>query len=197
VTIYDYIQKNNLKMSIVNFQTSIMADHETYSTTPDGQNVEDSEIAVSDTSIDTYADDGEKIFSTKFQTKPTYNLYNFTDDQTETEYDTYYANATTAKIVGFAGNAGLFSLHMGLMKFLPLVVVHMYPALFAKATYTIAYPEYSGYRIEHDPTFTAYIASPATNPSLPSAGGLLVLASVIVAIGIVIVVLIALRKKRQ
>jgi hypothetical protein len=98
---------------------------------------------------------------------------------------------------------------MGLMKFLPLVVVHMYPALFAKATstisdlsranffYTIAYPEYSGYRIEHDPTFTAYIASPATNPSLPSAGGLLFLASVIVAIGIVIVVLIALRKKRQ
>ena len=62
-TIYDYIQNNNLKMSIVNFQTSIMADHETYSATPTGQNVTDEEAPVTDTSIDTYADDGEKIFN--------------------------------------------------------------------------------------------------------------------------------------
>lgn len=49
-----------------------------------------------------------------------------------------------------------------------------HPALYAKAEETIsnmskanyfyitAYPEYGGYRIEHDPTFTAYIAASQT-----------------------------------
>src|SRR4030043_1056424 len=158
-------------MSIINFQTSVIADHETYSQTPSGQNVTDTKTEVTDSSIDTYADDGEKIFNADFGTKKSYNLYDYTADPTESTFDTYEATARTAKIEGYAGNGGLFAYHIGLMKFLPAVVVHMYPALFAKAAstianisranyfYIIAYPQYSGYRVEQDPTFTAYIAA--------------------------------------
>jgi hypothetical protein len=208
-TIYDFIQDNGLKMSIINFQTSVMADHETYSQTPSGQNVTDTEIPVTDTSINTYADDGEKIFNADFGTKKTYKLYDYTADPTETTSDTYESTARTAKIAGYAGNGGLFAYHIGLMKFLPAVVVHMYPALFAKAAstianmsranyfYIIAYPEYSGYRVEHDPTFTAYIAAaPGTTPEQPPtvAAGLIIIALIIIAVGIGIAVFIARRK---
>jgi hypothetical protein len=208
-TIYDYIQNNNLKMSVINFQTSVMADHETYSQTLAGQNVTDAEVPVTDTSIGTYADDGEKIFNADFGTKESYNLYNYTDDQTETTFDEYNSTARTAKIEGFAGNGGLFALHIGLMKFLPAVVIHMYPALFAKAVstianmsranyfYIIAYPEYSGYRVVHDPTFTAYIAAPSgTTPNQPLTGaaGIIIAVIIIVAVGLTVAALIARRK---
>ena len=210
-TIHDFIQDNNLKMSIINFQTSVMADHETYSQTAAGQNVTDEEVPVTDTSIDTYVDDGEKIFTADFGTKKDYNLYNYTADPTESTYDTYEATARTAKIAGFAGNGGLFALHIGLMKFLPAVVIHMYPALFAKAVstianmsranyfYIIAYPEYSGYRVVHDPTFTAYIAANTDNSGNPlptGAGGILIIAIIIVAVGIGVAAFVARRKPR-
>jgi hypothetical protein len=211
-TIHDYIQDHGLKMSIINFQTSIMADHETYSQTQSGQDVTDTETDVTDTSIDTYADDGEKIFNADFGTKKTYNLYNYTDDPTETEYSTYDSTARTAKIAGFAGNGGLFAYHIGLMKFLPAVVVHMCPGLVAKAVstianmsranyfYIIAYPEYSGYKVEHDPTFTAYIATEsATTPTpgltdQPAFGGLIIILVIVIVVGVAIAVFVARRK---
>jgi hypothetical protein len=209
-TIYDYIQNNGLEMSIINFQTSVMADHETYSQTSAGQEVKDTETSVSDTSINTFADDGEKIFTADFGTKKSYNLYNYTADPTETQYETYDSTARTAKIAGFAGNGGLFAVHIGLMKFLPLVVVHMYPVLFAQSLstianmskanyfYIVAYPQYSGYRVEHDPTFTAYIAtSEDTTPNQPIASaGVIVIAIVIIAVGVAVAVLLARRKPK-
>lgn len=208
-TIHDYIRNNGLEMSVINFQTSVMADHETYSQTQSGQDVTDTETEITDTSINTYADDGEKIFNADFGTKKDYKLYNYTADPTESTYDTYESTARTAKIAGFAGNGGLFALHIGLMKFLPAVVVHMYPALFARAVstianmsranyfYIIAYPEYSGYRVEHDPTFTAYIATntdTSGNPPPAGIGGIIVIAVVIIAVGIGVAVFIARRK---
>jgi hypothetical protein len=212
-TIYDFIQDNNLKMSIINFQTSVMADHETYSQTQSGQSVTDAETEVTDTSIETYADDGEKIFNADFGTKKTYNLYNYTDDPTETTFDTYNSTARTTKITGYAGNAGLFAYHIGLMKFLPAVVVHMYPGLAVKAAstianmsranyfYTIAYPEYSGYRVEHDPTLTAYIATEPIATPKPSglfdnatAGAVIIVLIIVVVVGVGIAVFVARRK---
>jgi len=196
-TIYDFIQKNQIKMSIVNFQTSILADRETYSQTPTGQNVTDTETPVSDTSISTYADDGEKICDTNFGTKKTYKLFNYTADQTETNYTTYDATVRTAKVAGFAGNAGLFAYHIGLMKLLPLVVLHMFPGLYMRALetitnmsranyfYIIAYSNYSGYRVEHDPTLTVYLSTPTSAAFEPQKWGGIIL------IGIIIIVIIA------
>jgi len=195
-TIYDFIQNNQIKMSIVNFQTTILADHETYSETASGQNVADTETSVTDTSIATYADDGEKICDANFGAKKTYNLYNYTADPTETNYTTYNATARTAKTAGFAGNAGLFKYHIGLMKFLPLLVVNMHSQLFQKAKesitnmtranyfYLIAYPTYSGYRVVHDPTLTIYLTT-STTPAHPYLGPILIVVG-IAAVGAVI-----------
>src|SRR3990170_275264 len=207
-TIYDYIRDNQLKMSIIDFQTSIMADHETYSETPSGQNVTDSETVISDSSVATFADDGEKIFNADFGTKKTYKLYDYTADPTESTYQEYASTARTAEIRGFAGNGGLFAYHIGLMKFLPLVVVHMYPGLFAKAVstianmskanyfYIIAYPQYSGFRVEHDPTFTAYIATSESTPTNPTGGdGGIFLIVLILAVVAIIVAVFVLRRK--
>ena len=208
-TIYDYIQNNGIKMTIVNFQTSILADRETYSQTPTGQNVTNTETAISDTSIGTYADDGEKISEANFGTKKTYNLFNYTADPTETDYTTYNATARTAKAAGYAGNAGLFSYHIGLMRFLPLVVVHMFPRLYMRALstitnmskanyfYVIGYQTYSGYRVEHDPTLTVYLTTETPTPDIlnpQKLGGILLIG--IIAIVIIIAAALVLRRRK-
>jgi hypothetical protein len=195
-TIYDYLQSNQIKMSIVDFQTSILADHETYSTTPSGQNVTDTETPVADTQISTYADDGEKISDLNFGSKQTYNLFNYTSDPTEQNYTVNNATARTAKAVGFGRNTGLFTYQIGLMKFLPLVVVGMYPGLYERARetitnmtranyfYIVGYGNYSGYRVEHDPTLTVYMSTSATNQtsSPPNWTGIAFIGTVAVAI---------------
>jgi hypothetical protein len=208
-TIYDFISDNNLKMSIINFQTSVMADHETYSETASGENVTDAEAMVTDSSINTFADDGERIFTADFGTKETYKLYDYVADSTESTYATYASTARTVQIQGFAGNGGLFKYHIGLMRFLPLVVVHMFPALFVKSAstianmskanyfYSVAYPEYSGFRIEHDPVFTAYVAtSEAPSTTSPGGGGFVLLVLIIVVVAIVVSVFLLRRKPK-
>lgn len=183
-TVYDFLQNNQIKMSIVDFQTSTVIDRDnaeqgTYSNTANGQNATDNENMVSNSSITTYTDDGEKIFNTSFGAKETYKLYNYTADPTETTFNTHNATARTAKINGFAQNTDLFAFHIGFMKFLPWLVYDMNPQLYDQAKdsitnmtranyfYIIAYPVYSGYRIEHDPVFTAYITA-ETIPEFPT-----------------------------
>ena len=209
-TVHDFIGDNGLKISIINFQTSVMADHETHSETPSGQDVTNTETTVSDSSIDTFADDGEKIFTADFGVKKSYELYDYMADPTEQTFTTYDSTTRTARIEGFAGNGGLFQYHVGLMKFLPLVVVHMFPGLYAKSVstianmskanyfYIIAYPEYSGFRIEHDPVFTAYIAATETSPidGVRGIGGI-VLVVLVAAVVAVVALLFVLRRKTK
>lgn len=203
-TIYEFLRQNQVKMSIIDYQTSVLLDHETISKTTQNQNVTDTEIPITNTIISTYADDGEKISQADFGAKETYKLYNYTQDHTEQTYATYNSTARTAKIAGYAGNTGLFTYHIGLMKFLPLLVVHMYPQLYARAKETIAnithanylyitaYPTYSGYKIEHDPTLTIYL----TIETPQNWFGILLIAG-ISAIIIASVILVRRRKPKQ
>ena len=177
-TIYGFLEENKIKMSIVNYQTIILANHTTYSATSDGQSLTNDQ-EVSNSAVDTYSEEGNKVGTLDFAAKPTYNLYNYTQDPTQTTPQVYDAITRTTNAPGFSGNAGLFKPQINLMKFLPLVVVHMYPALYQKAQesisdmskanyfYLTSYPTYSGYRIEHDPVFTAYAAT-AQSASTPS-----------------------------
>ena len=202
VTIYDFIQNNGIEMSIVNYQTLIMANHQTYSITPSGENATQTETSVSASSIATYSDDGEEIFNTNFGTKQDYELYNYTADPTESTYNTYQAVTRTANAADFAGNT-LFDYQTTLIRFLPLVVAHMYPNLYARAQTTISdmskanyfyitsYPEYSGYKIVHDPTFTAYIASPQTTTTSTTSPAPITSSELIIAIVIVVAIIIA------
>jgi len=183
-TVYDFLQTNQIKMSIVDFQASTVVDinnteHDTHSNTATGQNATDSENEVSNSSITTFADDGERIFDTSFGVKEGYKLYNYTADPSETTFNTYNATARTGKINDFAENKDLFVFHIDFMKFLPWLVYDMHPQLYNKAKdtiqnmtranyfYIIAYPVYSGYRVEHDPVYTAYI-NPEPIPEFPT-----------------------------
>ncbi len=203
-TIYEFLYEQNVKMSIVNFQTSIMLDRNTYSTSANGQNVTNKEIFVSNSYISTYADDGEKIFDSAFGVKPTYNLFNYTEDPTESNPHSYDAIYRTSQIDGYARNRNLFQHHQNFAKYLPLILVHVYPQLYQRAKenianmtradylYIISYPNYSGYRIEHDPLYTVYFAP--TTAFGPNLGGLIVIAAIL---GVIIVAAVVLLKRRN
>jgi hypothetical protein len=197
-TVYEFLQKNDVKMSIVQFQTSVMLDRDTSSTSATGQNVTDNEVFVGDSSISTYSDEGEKIIDTSFDVKQTYNLFNYTEDRTESESQSFKANATTVEIGGYARNRDLFRFHRDFARYLPLVLVHMYPQLYQRAKETItnmtradylfivSYPSYSGYRIEHDPTFTIYFAT-SIPPAHPYLGPVLLIAAIAALVTLLVV----------
>jgi tetrahydromethanopterin S-methyltransferase subunit B len=197
-TIHDFLQNRGIMMSTVNFQATAILNHTAYFESQ-GTNVQDNEVIVDDTTIDTFADDGEKILEANFAAKETYNLFNYTLDPTETSYETYPVTTRTTKIAGFARNP-IFAVHTSLMKLIPTVMASIDPELYAQAKdhlldmnyadyfYITAYPEYGGYRIEHDPTVTAYCHL-TTNEQLPQEPapkeGLGVL---LIAVGIILIV---------
>jgi len=204
-TVYDFLQRHKIKMSVINFQTSVVLERKTYCKSTSGENVTDRDLMI-DSTISTYCDDGEKVFDTNFGVKENYKLFNYTRDPTETEYEVYKAITRTCEIHGIAQNSELLKFHNSLLKYLPLVIAHMRPELFQKAKetitnmtkakylYIISYPNYSGFRIEHDPVYTAYIASP------PEEGGeadkrsplLGFMTLVAVAVTVIILVILAL-----
>jgi hypothetical protein len=65
---------------------------------------------------------------------------------------------------------------------------------YADYFYIISYPTYDGYRIEHDPLYTAYFAAiPETSPGLGGIIGFLFLFAIFTCIVVVIVVVIRRR----
>jgi len=205
-TIYQFLENQHIKMSIVLFQNSLVLNDVTKSTF-NNQNVTDADIDVSSGTISTQAGN-EKIFDANFGEKKTYSLYNYTADPTETNYDTYNAITRTAARPGFARNP-LFSMHVALLKYLPLIVAHIDPPLYQKAKdhildmtyadyfYIISYPTYSGFKVKHDPTYTAYIASTATTPPLGTGILGLILIGGIIAVAIIAVAIVFKRRSAK
>ncbi len=200
-TIYDFIGSQGIQMSTVNFQATVILDHAAHFEAS-GADVQNEEAPVDGSIIEAFADDGEKIMSADFTTKQSYKLFNYTLDQTETNYETYQTTTRTCKIEGFANNP-IFAVHTSLMRFIPVVLASMDPELYEQAKdhlldmnyadyfYLTAYPEYSGYRIEHDPTITAYChlttsqePPPEDNgeDAAPNGGAILVIIFIILAI---------------
>jgi len=202
-TIYQYLNKQGIKMSIVLFQNSLVLGEVKTQSSYENQNVTDAELDVSTGEISTKAGN-EEIFRTDFGTKLTYQLYNYTADPTETEYTTHNAVARTAPRPGFAKNP-LFSIHVALLKYVPLIVQHIAPALYQKAKdymlnmtyadyfYLISYPEYSGFKVKHDPTYTAYIASTTGTTPPPSWFGLILIGGIVAVMAIAVILVVKRR----
>ena len=137
--------------------------------------------------------------------RKTIKLYNFTEDPTETSYQIYEAITRTVQIEGIAKNEILHS-HKNVLKCIPLLVANMHPEMLQKAKekianitradylYIISYPNYSGYRVEHDPVYTAYITT-ETAPTNQTAKYLIII--VVVAVVIIVAALIVKRRKRE
>ena len=209
-TVYDFLDTHQIKMSIIDFQNSVTLEQETYCETPNGENVTDKDLEV-DSTISTYCEDGERIFDADFGVKDTYKLYNYTADPTETSYDTYEAVTRTCEIDGIARNEGLLEGPRNVLRYLPLTIAHVDSGLYEKAKdsitnmtkakyfYIISYPHYSGFRIEHDPVYTAYIAG--TPPSTEEEGIQILpwgfVALVVIAVVLIAVVVAAVKLRRK
>jgi hypothetical protein len=196
-TIYQFLSEQKIKMSIVQYSTTVLLNQQTKSVSGT-QNVTDSDVDVSDTSISTELNTGEKIFDASFGAKHTYELYNYTADPAEAQYQIYNATMRTVKIRGFALN-GIFDNSTTFIRHLPLVVKWMDPNLYntagtrilnmtgANYFYIISYPTYSGFKVVQDPMYTMYYApvSVASTTAPPTA-----LNSLSITVGIVIVIAI-------
>jgi hypothetical protein len=205
-SIYDYLEQNKIRMSIIQYSTTMMIDHTTLSKSG-AQDVTDKDVNVTTGDVLTTSDTGERISDASFGTKETYKLYNYTADPTETTYSNYSAVTRTAKIRGFAFNAVIGDC-TGFLRYVPYALKDIdstsynyyqdHPSLLnvtgANYLYIISYPTYGGYKIVHDPTYTMYFA-PAAAPM----GGLfgLIASVVIIAVIVVAVGLVLRRRKPQ
>jgi hypothetical protein len=191
-TIHQFLHRHGISMSSVLFQASAILDH-TSKSIVSGQNATDNEILVSNDTISTLAEDGEKIFDVDFGVKRTYRLHNHTSGTDMT----YNAVTRTAQRSGFANNP-IFHVHTFLMRYIPLALAHMDETLYEQAKnhllnmtyadyfYIISYPTYDGFEIEHDPTYTAYAmvtTQAASNPLI----WLLEIAFTVAVVAIIIV----------
>jgi len=210
-TIHDFLHSQGIKLSTVNFQATVILDHTAYFESS-GENVTDAEMDVDGSSIEGFADDGEKVFEANFTTKDQYNLFNYTLDNTENAFETYDTIPRICKIAGFARNP-IFMVHTSLMRLIPEVLASMRPDLYEQAQdhlldmnyadyfYLTSYPTYDGYRIEHDPTITAYchLTTNELQPENPAAQGIgiVAIAALLIALVVIVgvVVAIVLRKK--
>jgi hypothetical protein len=205
-TIHQFLDNHGISMSMVLFQASALLDHLTESEV-DGQNITDNEMVVSNETITTYADDGERICDVDFGNKSSYTLYNYTSD-TSSEHSAVTRTASKGR---FAENP-VFNIHTFLMRYIPLVLAHMDEPLYEQAKdnllnmtyadyfYIISYPTYEGYRIEHDPLYTAYFAATSGALAGPNVGGLigfLILASIVASAMIIAVVVVSKRKRKN
>lgn len=195
-TIHQFLNKHGISMSLVFFQASALLDHTTESFV-DGQNIADKEIDVGNNEITTFADDGERICDVDFAEKDSYILYN----QTSGTSSEHTAEPRIAERSGFSRNP-IFKAHTFLMRYIPLALAHMDKPLYEQAKnsllnmtyadcfYIISYPTYDGYRIEHDPVYTAYLAEAGILPGA-GLGGIIVIAVMVGAFaGIVIGVVV-------
>jgi hypothetical protein len=200
-TIYEFLEEAEVSMSIVEYQKTILLDKET-TCTVDGDDVTENEIDVTTSPIETHSTDGELICTQSFSEKSEYQLYNHIAEQPAS----HDVQVRTHDITGYARNRNLFQFQTSFEKYIPLILVGMYPGLFARARdtianievadalYVISYPIYGGYKIIHDPVLTAYYApTQSLGPDLSQLGGALLLA----VIAIPIIVIIALKRKRQ
>ncbi len=201
-TIYQFLNRQGISMSMVFFQASAMLDHKTESSAG-GQNVADNEVVVSNSAISTFAEDGERVSDMNFGAKNSYNLYNYPSGSSTT----YNAIARTAERNGFVRNP-LFRIHTFLMNYIPLALAHIDRPLYEQAKkqllnmtyadyfYIVSYPTYSGYEIKHDPIYTIYLAAPATaEGSLEGLLAIVAIASLLVVAAAAIIIMRINRKK--
>ena len=188
--IYQFLTTKQLKISIVLANKAILAspvaDRDDSGAAVDNGNSTD----VSHTAVTSATSDGDKVFKTDFGVKPTYKLYNYTADSSESTPTTLPTNVRTVSIHAWAGNP-VFWFQNRFMGFLPLFVANVDPGLIQQAKaglvdftvadylYIISYPTWGGYKIVHDPDYTAFY-TPASNVGLLTA----IFLAVVVAAGV-------------
>ena len=178
-TLYQYLQARQFKLSLVLSTKAILASPVT-DKDDSGANVDnDNSTDISHTAVTTSTADGDKIFRADFGVKSQYKIYNYTADSSESTASTYNVNVRTVPVRGWGLNP-VFALQNAFMGFLPIFVANVDPGLIQQAKagdvsfsqanylYIITYPIWGGYKIVHDPDYTAFY-TPANNVGLLTA----------------------------
>ena len=200
--VHRFLVKNNIKMSLILFQRNLVINHTTRSVSGD-LNVTDSSVDVSSGSIQTMSDTGQKIYEVGFGEKEAYQLYNTTLGASS-EHD---AVTRTSEIKYYLNNP-VIMVQTSLLRFMPKIIRLMVANQHqdeveaqldvAKVDYLYitSYPVYGGYKIVHDPLYTAYFKPAETATTQPERlmGSLPLL---IMAFGAVAVVVVILVQKRR
>ncbi len=163
-TVHQFLSNGGYRLSIVQSHTAILAGTKTTDTNDAGTSVDnDTSVDVTNTNVSTVATDGEKVFTTSFGAKSSYQLYNSTSG-TQTSYND---NVRTVNRYAWGANPVFFIQNI-FMGFLPLFVYQVDPGLFQAARlgmanfavasyiYVITYPTWGGYKIVNDPQYTAF-----------------------------------------
>jgi hypothetical protein len=179
-TLYQFLQARQFKLSIVLSNKAILASSTIIDKDDSGANVDnDNSTDVSHTAVNTAANDGDRIFRADFGVKSQYKLYNYTADSSENTASNYNVNVRTVSVKGWGGNP-VFGFQNAFMGFLPLFVANVDPGLIQQAKaglvsfttanylYIISYPTWGGYKIVHDPDYTAFY-TPSSNVGLLTA----------------------------
>ena len=208
-TIYDWLSENQIKMSIIQYQTTMMINH-TVQNLAGSQNVTDSDVNVTNSDVATIADTGEKVLDASFGAKNTYQLYNYTADPAEKTYTNYTAVIRTAKIRGFALNA-VISNSTSFLRYVTYVLRHIDEPMYNQGTtltlnvtganylYIISYPTYSGFKIVNDPMLTMYYAPTvaSTTTSTTALNWLPIGVSAIIVIAMIALAVSLMMKRRM
>ena len=177
--IYQFLTTKQLKISIVLANKAILAspvtDKDDSGASVDNSNSTD----VTHTAVTSATTNGDNVFKADFGVKSSYQLYNYTADSAENTATNENVNVRTISVHAWAGNP-VFWFQNRFMYFLPLFVANVDPALIQQAKaglvdftvsdylYTISYPTWGGYKIVHDPDYTAFY-TPANNVGLLTA----------------------------
>jgi len=187
--IHAFLERNSIEMSIVMCQRTWVADKEV-SNKVNGSNITEG-AEVSSGSIQSTTPDGQKVFEVAFGEKKSYKL------ETASGERTYDSVTRTADVTYYAKNP-LLILQNSLLYYGNTLMAHLFPVRYPEVArvwmnatkadylYIIAYPTYGGYKVIHDPVFTAYI------PPVKTLGGgvPIPIASVLIGIGVVVLFLV-------
>jgi len=160
-TIYSFLEKNKISMSILMSQRTWVADKEVTNKV-NGSNTLSAGVDVSSGSIQSSTADGQKVLDVTFGEKKTYKL------ETANGEKTYDAVTRTADVTYYAKNP-ILNLQNALLFYSNALMAHIAPVKYAEMAklwmnatksdylFITSYPSYGGYEVIHDPVYTAYI----------------------------------------
>ena len=194
-TIHEFLQKNKISMSIVMGQRTWVADKEV-SNKVNGSGAISDGVDVSSGSVQSTTSDGQKVSDVSFGEKKTYKLEEANGEKT-------YDAVTRIADVNYYAKNPILRLQNSLLFYSNAFMAHMFPAKYAETAkvwmnatksdylFITSYPTYSGYKVIHDPVYTAY------TPPKTTAGGAVPIPSIAVLVGVAVVVIFLARRRSE
>jgi len=195
VTIHYFLEANKISMSIVSAQRTWIANKETLSKFNGASPVSGTDVSTG--TIQTVTSDGKNVFDVSFGSKKTYSLVKPSGPVT------YDAVTRTANVTRYSKNPVL-AIQSSLLWGANALMANMFPVQYASVAktwmnatksdylYATSYPTCAGYKVVHDPVYTAYIP-----PVQQASGGVPIPdAAIFIGIGVAVVLFVERRFRK-